>query len=211
MAPRSCNADQKETAPARQGPAGRAPGPQPAWPAASESGPDEKRRKERHSRIRIAKRLLRHLPRRANLHRYPIIKWFAATARKKPFLWSFRVSAVSPAFYVGCILAFLPAYGIQIPLAFLLAMLCRANLLVAVGLQLVTNPLTFIPIYWFTYQVGKILIHSWDLNEYQSLLGAKAYPLVVGGFAVGLAAALVLDLLYRFAARGRKPERDPAE
>lgn len=174
-------------------------------PSAGPRGDDRKQRSERHSRIRLAKRILRPLPRRATLHRYPVIKWFAAAARKKPFLWSFRISEVSPALYIGCILAFLPAYGVQTALAFLLAMLCRANLLVVMGLQFITNPLTFLPIYWFTYQVGKILVHKWDLNEYQTLLGTKAYPLVIGGIAVGLLVALVLDLVYRFAAKSRKP------
>src|SRR3546814_6139453 len=34
--------------------------------------------------------LLRPLPRRANVSRYPVIKWFAGLARRLPFLWSFR-------------------------------------------------------------------------------------------------------------------------
>jgi len=69
---------------------------------------DEKQRKLRFSRIRRVKKLLRPLPRRTNIHRYPVLHWFAGTARKKDFLWSFRRSAVMPAFYVGWVLTLLP-------------------------------------------------------------------------------------------------------
>lgn len=161
------------------------------------------------SRIRRAKQFLRPLPRRATLHRYPFIKWFADTARKKPQLWSFRVAQVSPAIYSGCILAFLPAYGIQLPLAFLAALLFRANLLITVALQFITNPLTIIPVYWFTHLVGQRLIEWWNLGEFHSFIGSKAYALVVGGFVVGLAAGVALDLAYRLgAARANRRSLD---
>lgn len=119
---------------------------------------EEVLRSQRRERIARTKRFLRRLPRKANIHRYPILKWFAATARKKSFLWSFRVQAVVPALYAGFILGFLPLWGIQLILAFLLSLILRANLPVLAALQFVTNPLTVIPIYYTAYQIGHLFI-----------------------------------------------------
>lgn len=168
---------------------------------------DKRQRAQLHSRIRRAKQILRPLPRRATLHRYPFIKWFAQTARRKPFLWSFRIPQISPALYIGCVLAFLPAYGVQLPLAFLAALMFRTNLLVIVALQFITNPLTIVPVYWFTLTVGRRLVEWWHLGEFDSMIGAKAYPLVIGGIFVGLCVAVILDLCYRFAASRRSRRR----
>ncbi len=116
-------------------------------------------REKRFSRIRRVKRLLRPLPRRATIHRYPILGWFADTARKKDFLWSFRRQAVLPALYAGWVLTLLPLYGLQIGLAFLLALLFRANLMILVGLQLVSNPLTVLPLWYLNYLVGNFILN----------------------------------------------------
>lgn len=106
-------------------------------------------------RIRRVKKWLRPLPRRTNIHRYPILKWFAEAARKRVYIWSFRVENAVPAIYIGCILTLMPIYGIQIPLALLLSILLRANLPIAVGLQIVSNPLTVLPIWFAAYQIGR--------------------------------------------------------
>ncbi len=117
---------------------------------------DEKKlRILRSMRIRRVKRWLRPLPRRANLHRYPVLNRFADSARKRIYLWSFRVEHVVPALYTGCILTLMPLYGIQIPLAFVFALLLRANLPILVGLQLASNPFTVLPIWYSAYQVGR--------------------------------------------------------
>jgi uncharacterized protein (DUF2062 family) len=115
-------------------------------------------REKRFSRIRRVKKLLRPLPRRTNIHRYPVLSWFAGTARKKAFLWSFRSSAVLPAFYVGWILTLLPLYGLQILLAFVLAIAFRANLMIMIALQLVSNPITVLPLWYLNYLVGSFVL-----------------------------------------------------
>lgn len=115
---------------------------------------DEKHKHEYFRRIRRAKRWLRPLPRRATIHRYPVLGWFAETARKRSYLWSFRREDVVPAIYIGCILSMLPIYGIQVPLAFLLAMVFRSNLMVMVATQFITNPLTAGPLYLAACFVG---------------------------------------------------------
>jgi hypothetical protein len=135
---------------------------------------DEKQRKLRFSRIRRVKKLLRPLPRRTNIHRYPVLHWFAGTARKKDFLWSFRRSAVMPAFYVGWVLTLLPLYGLQMVLGLLLAISFRANLMIMMALQLVSNPITVLPLWYFNYLVGNFflnLLFGESPVHYGALLG----------------------------------------
>ncbi len=114
--------------------------------------------KTKWRRIRRVKRWLRPLPRRTNIHRYPILKWFSEAARKRIYIWSFRVENAVPAIYAGSILTLMPLYGIQVPSAFLLALLLRANLPILVGLQVVSNPLTVLPIWFAAYQIGRIFL-----------------------------------------------------
>lgn len=131
-------------------------------------------------RIRRVKRWLRPLPRRATIHRYPILKIFAESARKRVYIWSFRVDHAVPAIYAGSILTLLPIYGLQIALALLLALLLRANLPILVGLQVVSNPLTVLPIWFSAYQIGR---------HFLAVLGIEAAP---------LARSEVQSLLYNF-------------
>jgi len=161
------------------------------------------------------RRLLRPLPRRANVRRYPVIKWFAELARRLPFLWSFRRRHVLPALYVGSVVSFLPVYGIQFGIAFALALLLRANVTILLGLQLLTNPFTLVPAYFLTYRVGLATLMALDLSEptpwqacfstvlhgsHAVSLGTCLYAFILGGVIVGLAFALLAHLAWLFAA-----------
>ncbi|AHF94287.1 hypothetical protein OPIT5_10665 [Opitutaceae bacterium TAV5] len=115
---------------------------------------------ERFIRIRRVKRLLRFMPRRARLHKYPFIGRFAASARKRGYLWSFKSAQVRPALYLGCVVNFLPILGAQIPIALILAIVFRLNFMVMGGLQIITNPLTAVPSYSLTYLVGMAVIDA---------------------------------------------------
>lgn len=160
---------------------------------------------ERHLRQWRARRrrlrwLLKKLPRRANVDRYPGIRRFAAAARRRPYLWSFKRAQVLPALYVGTVLSLMPTYGIQFLVAFFAALLFRANLTVMAGLQLITNPLTAAPIYLGTDWVGMWLIEHTGYGHGINAVGTHVNALVVGGVVGGLALAFVLDLLWRLLA-----------
>lgn len=114
----------------------------------------------RFARIRRAKFWLRFMPRRARFHTYPIVGRFAAFARKRSYLWSFRYDQLRPSFYAGSILAFMPLYGLQLPLAFLVCLLFRTNFMILGGLQFITNPVTIAPVYIGTYKLGIWVIES---------------------------------------------------
>jgi uncharacterized protein (DUF2062 family) len=115
-------------------------------------------REERFARLRRLKQFLRFMPRRAMLHKYPVIGRFAAVARRRAYLWSFKPAHIRPALYAGSILSLLPVMGVQLPLAFILSLLLRGNFMVMGGLQFITNPFTAAPIYYATHQLGKYVI-----------------------------------------------------
>lgn len=126
---------------------------------------ERKMRLLRHERIARVKRLLRVMPRKATMHKFPVLKWFTKAARKRSYLWCFRVKAVVPAIYAGCILALLPIYGIQLPLAVAFSFLLRANLPILTTLQFITNPLTALPIYFTAYQIGRVIMFPFGIES----------------------------------------------
>jgi uncharacterized protein (DUF2062 family) len=160
---------------------------------------DLHRRRARRRRQHL-RRLLRPLPRRANLGRYPVLKWFAAPARRAAFLWSFRRRHVMASIYLGSVLAFLPVYGLQLLLGLGLALLARGNLTVMSALQMIVNPLTLVPIYGFTGWCGLRLMDWAGLGEGWPEPLRWTNALFVGGVLVGLAFALLADLVWRLAA-----------
>ncbi len=173
-------------------------------------------------RIRRVKRWLRPLPRRATIHRYPVLRLFADAARKRIYLWSFRVENAVPAIYAGCILTLMPVYGIQIPLAFCLALLLRANLPILAGLQIVSNPITVLPIWFAAYQVGRHFLSVIGVDvmrlgheEVQTMLnnfihgqwGDNLQPVMVvfgvtnlGAIIMGTFFGLITSFIYRIVA-----------
>ena len=177
------------------------------------------RRRERVARV---KRILRWMPRRATIHRYPVLKWSAKTARKRSYLWSFRAHAAVPALYAGCILALLPLYGLQLPLSLLVAFLFRANLPILASLQFLTNPFTLLPAYFTGYQVGKAVLNLFGvespslnmegLKAFFSTLSSGAWSqnfdylltvwlvMALGGVILGTFLATIASVIYKIAA-----------
>ena len=174
---------------------------------------------EKHQRhIRWTKRLLKYLPRRSNVHKYPGLGWAASMARKRMYLWSFHYREVAVALYAGCIISFLPIMGIQIPVALLFALLLRANLPLIVALQFITNWVTSVPIYYVCYEVGRLLLKLFhvevetlgleQLREFiENALGQnwaengrmllRVFLVTsLGGLIVGSFVGTVLDRLY---------------
>ena len=174
-----------------------------------------------YARIRRVKRWLRPLPRRANVHRYPFLKRFAKTARKRSYMWSFRVKCSIPALYSGFILTFMPLYGVQIPLAFIFALIFKANLPILIALQLISNPITVPPIYIMDYYVGNfIILHMQDLLNistpeqqfrffgetglFRKVFESTAEKLpetMLGGIIIGYIVGIISSIFYRFGAK----------
>jgi uncharacterized protein (DUF2062 family) len=170
------------------------------------------------------KRLLRFMPRRAVLHKYPVIGRFAHQLRRFDPLWSFRRRHLRRAYYLGSIISFLPLLGFQLPIAAAAAVLFRSNVMVMGGLQFLTNPLTAAPIYFATHRLGELVLRRFRApaptataeHELVKLGGLVADTLtddnpqpvtlttrlrlalqsmVVGGLLAGLAFGGLLDLI----------------
>lgn len=152
------------------------------------------------ARRRRLRRWLRPLPRRANVARYPVVKWFAEAARKRPYLWSFKRKHVLVSLYAGAVLALMPVYGLQLAIGLALAVWLRGNLTVMAALQMVTNPLTLGPIYYATHALGAWLIGLTGYGHGAGAFGTHVNALVVGGVVAGLGFALVLDVGWRLLA-----------
>lgn len=150
--------------------------------------------RQRRRRVRA---LLKPLPRKANVRRYPVLKRFAGFAHRRPYLWSFKNAPVLRAIYMGSLLAYLPSYGAQILIAFAAAFLGRANLTVLVGLQMIVNPLSIGPVYLATYTLGNWLIKLMHVQARHAVLDG-ALALTLGGLALGLVTALLLHGLWLF-------------
>lgn len=173
-----------------------------------------------HVRKKRVKRLLKYMPRRATLHRYPFLKYFAKDARKCSYLWSFRSSEVVPAIYAGCVLTFMPLVGIQTPIALGLAFLFRSNLMILVGLQFISNVFTVPPIYAADLYVGSTItslfgsssavsnIDSFGADQgisfgSQGLWAIRVFiEMMLGGVVIGSIVGAIAVALYKiFAAR----------
>jgi hypothetical protein len=174
----------------------------------------ERHRRRHHARKRRVKWLLKKLPRKTNLTRYPVIKWFADAARQRPYLWSFKLEHVRPAFYAGAVIGVIPV-PMQTLFAFFAMLAFRGNLPIAVALQFTSNPFTFLPLYWATYTTGHLMV-GWLLPNVSNYGFTEAFgqvtegnftgawdvmlAFVLGGVVVGLALGFLLELLWRFGA-----------
>jgi uncharacterized protein (DUF2062 family) len=174
----------------------------------------DRHRREHRLRLARVRRFLRPLPRRANLRKYPVLRWFADAARTRPWLWSFKVAHVVPSLYIGAVSGLMPIPG-QILIGFAVALLVRANLPVIVALCFASNPLTMVPLFTTCYVTG-----FWALDllvpgrkEFRLAEGLAAMThgdfggagdiliaVSIGAVLVGLAAGALMHLAWLFLA-----------
>jgi len=164
--------------------------------------------------------LLRRMPHPA--------EWLANSALLRPLapylghpaLWSLQRRKVALAVAVGLFSGLMPG-PTQMLTAALLALLFRINLPVALACTLYTNPLTYLPLYYLAFELGKLLLgingelvmppfpvfdgeHLW---QWQHAVLAwtmhMGWPLVVGvpalGLALGLGGYVIVMLLWQCA------------
>jgi uncharacterized protein len=81
-----------------------------------------------------------------------------------PRLWHFSRKGIALGLALGIFFGLLVPVA-QIPLSATVAVLLRANLPMAVASTLVTNPVTFGPVYYGAYQLGKWVLGEEDVPE----------------------------------------------
>ena len=147
----------------------------------------------------------RYMPNPEHLKEHRSLR-FLGTLLHEPNLWHLNRHSVARAMALGLFAAFIPL-PMQMLLAASLAVLCRANLPIAVGLVWLTNPVTMPPIFYCTYQLGSWLLQTPAINLPDSLtwdwisaeLNALWQPFLLGSLVTGVLAgtlAYCLTMLF---------------
>lgn len=157
----------------------------------------------RKSRIRKLWRiryLLKWLPRKRSLSRYPILGKFGFYLRTRNYLWSFNESEVAPAILIGSVVAFLPIFGIQLLTVMAIALILKVNLPILAGLQFISNPLTLVPIYLANYKVGSWLLNGLGIEPTKETVSGSIFmgvnSTMIGGTVLGTLVGMILYGLY---------------
>lgn len=128
-------------------------------------------------------RLRRYLPTPETARASRALRWLGPLL-DRPWLWHLNRRSVALGVAVGLF------FGLLIPVAQVLfagasALVVRANLPVAVVSTLITNPLTFAPIYLLAYQVGAALLgQPADAHPTNAIVEASAAGLPFFGRAI---------------------------
>jgi uncharacterized protein len=129
-----------------------------------------------------------------------------------PNLWHFGRRSVSKAAGIGFLVAFFPI-PIHMLIVVPLAVLCGINLPVLIAAMWITNPITWVPAFYFAYRVGVAFtgesvraldtLHlSADWGSLQHALGEIWLPLFLGsaicGVVFGALGYLTVEAVWRY-------------
>lgn len=150
------------------------------------------------------KYLLKFIPDRDKISQIESLK-FLGDKLHRPNLWLFNQRAVSRAMAAGMWAMYTPPLPWQMMIAATLAVYFDANLPIAVALVWITNPFTWIPLYYLAYWLGTEImgVPHFNFDQFSSIfsldtawdLGA---PLLVGCFALMNGGALLGYFLTRY-------------
>ncbi|MFN3943489.1 MAG: DUF2062 domain-containing protein [Allosphingosinicella sp.] len=132
-------------------------------------------------------------------------RWLRPFAHRltHPILWRFNRWSVSRGVALGFFAGLLLPFG-QTPVAALLALTARANLIVAAVATFITNPITNAPIFYGAYKTGQALLRTdpdsaWDPTA-STLVNAIAWFIQVSGpTALGLLIFAIVGGLVGYA------------
>ena len=121
-------------------------------------------------------------------------------------LWGVNRRAITTAFGAAIAICFIPLPG-HLIIGLVAAMIWHLNVPTMVGTLLVFNPFTALPMYYFAYRVGALLLNhqpgnfQFDANWLQTGLGVVWKPFLLGclvcAVVLGYGATKLLDLLWR--------------
>tara|TARA_A100000164_G_scaffold262248_1_gene234210 strand:- start:276 stop:725 length:450 start_codon:yes stop_codon:yes gene_type:complete len=112
----------------------------------------------------------------------------------------FNAKGIAVGVFCGCF----PFFGFQTLLGLFLARLARGNLFLAAIGTWISNPFTYVPLYFFNYKVGSSLLkNSSDIVFDKNLMAEKLWEkgsifslrLILGSALVGLFLALISGVL----------------
>lgn len=176
-------------------------------------------------------RIKRFLPTRESINNNRWLRWLGPSLMH-PRLWHFSRRGVAIGVGLGIFFGLLIPIA-QIPFAAGSAVLLRANIPVAIGSTLVTNPVTFAPIYYGAYKLGLWVTRAedsealspenyqqnqnataeTDANSVLTALSNMGKPLIIGLFIIatfmGLSAYLIITLIWRWRVMAKRRRRCP--
>lgn len=100
---------------------------------------------------------------------------------------------------VGSFAGMFPFLGLQTAIALVLAIPLRGNKIVAATATWISNPFTYVPIYWFNYKLGLLLLEKegvpfheldWGSTEMLKYGGDAAIALLFGSLVAGIVVGL---------------------
>ncbi|MEB3276582.1 MAG: DUF2062 domain-containing protein [Cyanobacteriota bacterium] len=112
-----------------------------------------------------------------------------------------RARGLAAGVFCGCY----PFFGLQILLGVGLASVIRGNHLLAAAGTWISNPFTYLPLYWFNFQLGCLLLGPGPVwpgltalrSENMALLGwGFGGRLLLGSTLTGLVSAVVIGVAY---------------
>ena len=130
----------------------------------------------------------------------------------KKILASFKYQNGTPfynakGFALGVFSGCFPFFGFQTILGIFFAKLAKGNIFLAAIGTWISNPLTYIPLYYFNYKVGSIFFknssndiieENLDINDLWKQGSIFSLKLVIGSSCVGLLLALICGSIIFF-------------
>lgn len=128
-------------------------------------------------------RLKRLIPSRDAIEKNRWLRWMGPWLNH-PRLWHMSRKGIALGMALGVFFGFLVPFG-QIPPAAALAVIFRANVPVTIASTLVTNPVTFGPVYYGAYHLGKMVLLQREPSP-EELAALKAKTASQEGMPEGL-------------------------
>jgi uncharacterized protein (DUF2062 family) len=150
----------------------------------------------------MPKRIInKYLPNADKVIRHRSLRWLGELLHDTN-LWHLNRRSVATAVFVGLFSCFMPI-PMQMLLAAILAIYLHCNLPISVSLVWISNPLTYVPIFYISYRFGLKLMsidHDpsefvWEVESLRNNLSLIWKPLLLGSIVAGL---LVGSLGYMF-------------
>jgi uncharacterized protein (DUF2062 family) len=133
--------------------------------------------------------------------------------------WRGKPEFIARGLALGVFSGCFPFFGLQIFIGIILATILRGSKVAAATATWISNPLTYVPLFIFNYQVGKLILgieieldQQLDLDSFSSFMElgfAFAATLIFGCFLVGsIAGLLTYFISLRFLKRLRQKRKN---
>ncbi len=81
-----------------------------------------------------------------------------------------KPTAIARGFAIGIFSGCFPFFGLQMLIALLLAIICKANKVTAMMGTWISNPFTYVPIFLFNFQIGRFLLSTFFQVNFDYLI-----------------------------------------